>query len=273
MQRADPTPDIHNRAKACNPPTSNDFAAPMTILRSLVFLLLLVLVVIGYSLAIMASARWLSSNQLQAFSRSWSLLMLRLLRVICGLEYRISGLENLPQTPCILLSKHQSAWETIALPGLIPRPQTWVLKRELMGVPFFGWALKAYQPIAIDRAAGRKAMRQLLQQGKAHLAAGNSILVFPEGTRVAVGERKPFTIGGALLAERDNAPIVPIAHNAGVFWKRRGLRKRPGRIELIIGPPIQPEGRSAHELNALAEEWINATAESLPRQPQAVNGT
>jgi 1-acyl-sn-glycerol-3-phosphate acyltransferase len=137
----------------------------------------------------------------------------------------------------------------------------------LMRVPFFGWALKAYRPIAIDRSAGRKAMRQLLQQGAAHLAEGNSILVFPEGTRVAVGERKPFTIGGALLAERGSATIVPIAHNAGVFWKRRGLRKLPGRIDMILGPPILAEGRSAHELNTLAEEWINSTVESLPKQP------
>jgi 1-acyl-sn-glycerol-3-phosphate acyltransferase len=251
------------------PLVTNRFAAPMKFLRSLLFLMLLVVLVICYALAIMASARWVSSSRLQGLSRSWSLLLLRLLRLICGLDYRIYGLENLPEQPCILMAKHQSAWETIALPGVIPRQQAWVLKQELMRVPFFGWALKAFRPIAIDRSAGRKAMRQLLQQGKTHLAEGNSILVFPEGTRVAVGERKPFTIGGALLAERSNAPIVPIAHNAGVFWKRRAVRKLPGRIQLVIGPPIACEGRSAQELNALAEDWINTTVESLPKRPTA----
>jgi 1-acyl-sn-glycerol-3-phosphate acyltransferase len=239
----------------------------MTTLRSLLFLLVLALAVVGYSLAIVLLSRLGGQQSLLELAASWSRLLLRSLKVLCGLDYRLSGIENLPQEPCILMAKHQSAWETIAVPGVIPRPQAWVLKRELMRVPFFGSALRALHPIAIDRKAGRQAMRQLLQEGKAQLEQGRSILVFPEGTRVAVGAATPFNIGGALLAEKSGAPVVPIAHNAGVFWKRRGLRKLPGCIDMVIGPPIDTTGRSAKEINALAKAWIDETVDSLPQTP------
>ncbi|MGB5834509.1 MAG: lysophospholipid acyltransferase family protein [Thiohalocapsa sp.] len=236
----------------------------MTTLRSLLFLATLVLAVVGYSTYIVLFGKILGRAGVLAAARSWSLVLLRLLNSLCGLDYRLSGIENLPAQPCILLCKHQSAWETIAAPGIIPRPQAWVLKQELMRVPFFGWALHLFDPIAIDRKAGRTAMRKLLQEGQQHLHEGRSILVFPEGTRVAVGDRAPFNIGGALLAAKSGAPVVPIAHNAGVFWKRRGLRKLPGRIDVLVGPPIEAVGRSAKEINALAEAWINQSSQSLP---------
>jgi len=239
----------------------------MTALRSVLFLVLLVVIVVSYGLVIVAFSRWMSRDTLLGLARSWSLVLLRLLKLLCGLDYRLSGLEHLPNQPCILMAKHQSAWETIALPGILPVRQAWVLKQELMHIPVFGWALRAFHPIAIDRKAGRKAMRQLLEQGKAHLSDGDSVLVFPEGTRVAVGEHKPFTIGGALLAEKSNADIVPIAHNAGVYWKRRGLLKLPGCIEVVIGPTIKAQGRSAQELNALAQNWINSCVDQLPQSP------
>ena len=242
----------------------------MTAVRSLLFLASLMVVVLAYGLVIVTFSRWMSRDTLLGIARSWSLVLLRLLKVLCGLDYRLAGLEHLSSQPCVLMAKHQSAWETIALPGILPVRQAWVLKRELMHVPVFGWALRAFHPIAIDRKAGRKAMRQLLDQGKAHLGSDASVLVFPEGTRVAVGARKPFTIGGALLAEKSQVAIVPIAHNAGVFWKRRGLRKLPGCIEVVIGPPIAPQGRSAQELNALAQEWINGCVDRLPRTPTSV---
>ena len=242
----------------------------MTAVRSLLFLASLIVVVLGYGLVIVTFSRWMSRDTLLGIARSWSLVLLRLLKVLCGLDYRLAGLEHLSSQPCVLMAKHQSAWETIALPGILPVRQAWVLKQELMHVPVFGWALRAFHPIAIDRKAGRKAMRQLLDQGKAHLGSDASVLVFPEGTRVAVGARKPFTIGGALLAEKSQVAIVPIAHNAGVFWKRRGLRKLPGCIEVVIGPPIAPQGRSAQELNALAQEWINGCVDRLPRTPTPV---
>jgi 1-acyl-sn-glycerol-3-phosphate acyltransferase len=239
----------------------------MTTLRSLLFLVVLVFAVIGYSLAIILLSRLLERESLLNLAASWSRVVLRSLKGLCGLDYRLSGIENLPQGPCILMAKHQSAWETIAAPGVIPRPQAWVLKRELMRVPLFGSALRAFRPIAIDRKAGRQAMRQLLQEGKAQLEQGQSILVFPEGTRVAVGTAAPFNIGGALLAEKSGAPVLPIAHNAGVFWKRRGLRKLPGCIDMVIGPPIDPTGRSAKEINALVKAWIDETVDALPQTP------
>jgi len=233
----------------------------------MLFLLVLVFAVIGYSLAIIALSRRVERQSLLNLAASWSRVVLKSLKGLCGLDYRLSGLENLPQAPCILMAKHQSAWETIAIPSVIPRPQAWVLKQELMRVPFFGSALRAFGPIAIDRKAGRQAMRQLLQQGVAQLEQGQSILVFPEGTRVAVSTEVPFNIGGALLAQKSGAAVVPIAHNAGVFWKRRGLRKLPGCIDLVIGPPIDPAGRSAKEINALVKAWIDETVDALPQSP------
>lgn len=237
----------------------------MVTLRSLLFLSVFVVGVMGYSLAVLLFNRLIQSSDALAVARSWSRYSLRALKLCCGLDHRIVGLENLPDSPCILMCKHQSTWETVAVPGVVPCPQAWVLKQELMQIPMFGWALRRFRPIAIDRKAGRQALRQLVTQGIRHLEAGRSVLVFPEGTRVAVGMAAPFNIGGALLAERSGASVVPIAHNAGVFWKRRGLRKWPGRIDMVIGPPIASTGRSAKEINALASAWINEAVQALPQ--------
>jgi 1-acyl-sn-glycerol-3-phosphate acyltransferase len=193
--------------------------------------------------------------------------VLGLLKLTCGLGYRVDGLERLPAEPAIVLCKHQSAWETIALRAILPLPQTWVLKRELVRLPIFGWALAVYQPIAIDRAAGRRAMKQLLEQGKRSLRAGRWVIVFPEGTRVAPGERKAYGVGGALLAEKSGRPVVPIAHNAGVYWGRQSFLKRPGIIELRIGAPISVKDRRAAEISQDAERWIEATVAELPGHP------
>lgn len=239
----------------------------MTLIRSLLFLLFLALVVIAHGSFVLLFGRWMSREQLLGLARHWSRTLLAGLQRLCGLSYRIRGLENLPDQPFIMLVKHQSAWETIAIPGIIPRQQAWVLKQELMRVPFFGWALRFFKPIALDRKAGRKALRQLLDEGKAQLAAGQSILVFPEGTRVAVGQQSEFNIGGAMLAEKSGAPVVPITHNAGVFWRRRGVRKLAGKVDLVIGPPIETKGLSAKEINQLAAAWINKTAAQLPQSP------
>jgi 1-acyl-sn-glycerol-3-phosphate acyltransferase len=184
--------------------------------------------------------------------------------VICGLRHRVTGLEHLPDGPCIVLCKHQSTWETISLRAILPLRQAWVLKRELLRIPIFGWALSQYRPIAIDRSAGRQAMRQLLAQGQEHIANGRWVVVFPEGTRVAAGERRRYNIGGAMLAEKTGAPVVPIAHNAGFFWRRRGVRKFPGTIDVVIGKPITTTGRKASEINAEVEGWIEGTVAQLP---------
>ncbi len=237
----------------------------MTTLRSFLFLFTLGLVTIAYASYIVVFGKVIGRSGALSTAAKWSVTLLRALKTLCRLDYRVTGLEQLPTRPCILMCKHQSAWETVAVPSVFSGPQVWVLKKELMKVPFFGWALRTCQPIAIDRKAGRRAMRQLLQEGQQHIKDGYSILVFPEGTRVAVGTRAAFNIGGALLAEKSGAPVVPIAHNAGVFWRRRGILKLPGRIDMVIGPPIETSGRSAKEINALAEAWINETVERLPQ--------
>jgi 1-acyl-sn-glycerol-3-phosphate acyltransferase len=197
----------------------------------------------------------------------WGRSVLWLLRVICRLDFRVAGLENLETGPGIIYSKHQSAWETIALRAILPPRQTWVLKRELIWVPIFGWALAMFKPITIDRSAGRKAIRKLLDQGLHALAQGRWIIIFPEGTRVAPGERSTYGIGGAVLAEKSGRPLIPVAHNAGVFWGRRSLLKHPGVIDVVIGPPIAAQGRRAGEINQAAATWIEAQVERLPTAP------
>lgn len=236
----------------------------MTTLRSLLFLFAFALSVVGYGSVIFVSARFASGNTLHRVARHWSQTALWLLQVICGLSYRLRGVENLPPGPCVLMCKHQSAWETIALPGILPVRQAWVLKQELMRIPFYGWALGALSPIAINRATARTALKQLLAEGAKRFAEGRSVLIFPEGTRVPVGERRPFTIGGAMLAEKNGVPVVPIAHNSGVFWEHRRILRRAGCIDIVIGKPITTSDHNAKDVNRSAEEWINAQVDALP---------
>jgi 1-acyl-sn-glycerol-3-phosphate acyltransferase len=186
--------------------------------------------------------------------------------MICGLGYRIHGTENMPSDTCIVLCKHQSAWETIALRAILPPEHTWVLKRELLWAPFFGWALAPLRPIAIDRSTGRRAMNKLLDEGKYWLDRGRWIVIFPEGTRVAPGQRKRYGKGGAILASKTGYPIVPIAHNAGVFWRRRDINKYPGRIDVVIGQPLDTKGLTSAEISRRVEEWIEDTVAGLPQE-------
>ncbi len=191
------------------------------------------------------------------FVSRWAQLQLWLLRVLCRIEYRVEGTGHLPGGATIVLAKHQSSWETIAFQAIFP-PQTWVLKRELIWVPFFGWGLALLKPIAINRGAGRRAVEQVIEQGRARLADGIWVIVFPEGTRVAAGQRRRFGIGGAALAAATGYPVLPVAHNAGTYWPRRGFLKRPGVVRVVIGPAIDSRGRSPEEINRLAEHWIEA---------------
>jgi len=236
----------------------------MTTLRSLLFSLAFYLNTVFFGLLILLMSRLLPYGAMARVGRAWSVVSLWLLAVICGLRHRIQGLEHLREGPCVVLCKHQSSWETVSLRRILPLAQTWVLKRELLRIPVFGWALACYQPIAIDRSAGRKAIRQLLEQGQAQLGKRRWVIIFPEGTRVAAGRRGHYNIGGALLAEKAGVPVIPIAHNAGVFWRRRGVRKYPGTIDVVIGAPISTEGRKASEINAAVEEWIESTVAALP---------
>jgi 1-acyl-sn-glycerol-3-phosphate acyltransferase len=197
------------------------------------------------------------------FVSLWSRFNVGWLRISCGISYRVRGQEHIPAGPAIIMAKHQSTWETLALQIIFP-PQVWVLKRELLHVPFFGWGLAVLEPIAIDRSAGRTAVRQVLEEGTARLRAGRWIVIFPEGTRVAPGVRGRYGIGGAMLAARSGYPIVPVAHNAGEFWSRKALLKRPGMVEVVIGPVIEPGDRSPGELREAVEEWIEGEMARLP---------
>ena len=202
------------------------------------------------------------------FITRWSRFNLWWLAVTCGLRFIVEGAGNLPREPAVVLCRHESMWETLALQTLFA-PQTWLLKKSLLRVPFFGWGLALLRPIAIDRAAGNEAMRALIREGARCLDDGAWVVVFPEGTRLAPQERRPFLRGGALLAKRTGRAIVPIAHNSGDFWRRRRFIKRPGTIRLAIGPAIDSEGASATELTRRAEEWIHEQVASIRRRPVA----
>ena len=187
----------------------------------------------------------------------WAYFVIWWLKKTCGLTYQVEGLENIPKTPAIILSQHQSAWETIAYQQIFPI-QIWLLKRELLKLPLFGWALATLKPIAIERKHLRQSMQKIVEQGKQRLAEGSWILIFPEGTRVAKGEKKRYGIGGAMLAAQSGYPVVPVALNSGEFWAPKIFIKYPGVIKVIIGPVIESKGKSYKEINALVEKWINS---------------
>jgi 1-acyl-sn-glycerol-3-phosphate acyltransferase len=186
---------------------------------------------------------------------SYARTMIWLLKVVCGIRHEVLGIENIPAEPCVVLCKHQSAWETLALQFIFP-PQAWVLKRELLWIPFFGWGLAMTSPIAINRSDGKGAVKQLLKQGKQRLAQGFCVVVFPEGTRIPFGQRGKYKIGGALLAASSGAPVVPVAHNAGRLWGRNSFIKRPGLVTMSIGQPIVTKGIKADVINSSTEAWI-----------------
>ena len=233
----------------------------MTYLRSLIFLLLqLVLTPIFSTLAILTFP--FSPLTRYRLISSYARTMIWLLRVVCGIRHEVTGLENIPSEPCVVLCKHQSAWETLALQVIFP-PQAWVLKRELLWLPFFGWGLAMTSPIAIDRSDGKGAVKQLLKQGKERLAQGFFVVIFPEGTRIPYGQRGKYKIGGALLAASAKVPVLPVAHNAGRLWGRNAFSKHPGLITMSIGKTIATEGLKSDEINARAEAWIENEIQQL----------
>lgn len=188
----------------------------------------------------------------------WAYATLWWLKLTCNLTLKIEGVENIPAGNGLILAKHQSAWETIALQTVFP-PQTWVLKRNLLWIPVFGWGLAMSSPIAIDRSAGKKALKQVIKQGIERLQAGLWVVIFPEGTRTAPGERKKYAIGGAMLAQKSGYQVVPVCHNAGEFWPKQGFIKKPGVITLVIGEAFDPAGMKATQINERVEEWIETT--------------
>ena len=226
----------------------------VALVRSTLYMLLQILITPPFALVTLACFP-LSSQHRYRVTSSWTFVMLFLLRHVCGIRYRIIGAENIPNNPSIVLSKHQSAWETLAFQKIFP-PQVWVLKKELLRIPFFGWGLAMTSPIAIDRSARKKALEQIVEQGKDRLQQGFWIVIFPEGTRIPPGQRGKYRIGGAWLATHTNTLVVPVAHNAGVLWGRNSFVKWPGTVTVSIGNPIDPTGMEAGELNAQVETWI-----------------
>lgn len=192
----------------------------------------------------------------------WASAMMWWLKLTCKLDFRVEGQENIPQGTALILAKHQSAWETIAMQTIFP-PQTWVLKRNLLLIPIFGWGLAMTRPIAIDRSAGKKALKQVIEQGINRLQRGLWVVIFPEGTRTAPGQQKRYAIGGAMLAQKSGYPVVPVCHNAGEFWPKQGFVKKPGTITLVIGDAFDPSEMKAGDINARVEEWIESTYQRI----------
>ncbi|SES93326.1 1-acyl-sn-glycerol-3-phosphate acyltransferase [Nitrosomonas marina] len=243
----------------------------LAFLRSACYMLLLVIITPPYAIFTLACFP-LSAHARYRVTSTWTRMILFLLQHVCGLRYRLLGAENIPKTPSIVLSKHQSAWETLAFQKIFP-PQVWVLKKELLQIPFFGWGLAMTSPIAIDRTAGRSALDQVVEQGQERLKSGFWVVIFPEGTRMPPGKRGSYRIGGAWLATHTNTLVVPVAHNAGEFWARNAFVKKPGIITVSIGKPIDPAGMEANELNAKVEEWIETEVVRISQRQTAINSS
>ena len=230
-------------------------------LASLVFTAFLFLSTALYALLVVATCS-LPYRARYAIVRSWARLQLGALRVLCGLDYVVEGREHIPPGNHVSMWRHSSTWETIAQIVVFP-PQAWVLKREILWIPIVGWGTRCMRPIAIDRNAGISAVNQVVQQGQERLAAGMWVLVFPEGTRVAPGQSRKYGISGALLAAASGRCIVPVAHDAGRYWRRRGLLKRRGTVRVVIGPPIQSAGREPRVIIEEVRSWIEARVAEL----------
>lgn len=239
----------------------------MIVIRSTLFAVLQIVLTIFFSLIAYASFPFSAHTRyriITGYNRS----VVWLARWVLGIRYVVRGREHLPAVPAIILSKHQSAWETIAFLYLFP-PVAAVIKQELLDLPIFGRAYRMLSPIAIDRSAGRAALKRIVEQGRDKLAQGFWVLVFPEGERVAPGEKGRYGIGGGWLAANTGAPVVPVAHNAGEVWAKDAFLKRPGTITISIGPVIDSMDRSASDIMREAEAWIENEMTRLPHATQA----
>lgn len=234
----------------------------MQLLGSLFFTTFLFAWTFCYSIFFVMACALLPFRRRFALVRVWARVLLAVLKWTCALDYRIEGLENLPSGNHIALWKHSSSWETIAMALVFPR-QVWVLKRELTWIPVVGWGIRQVHAIAIDRKSGHSAVSQVIAQGKARLAEGDWIIIFPEGTRMPLGQTRRYGVSGALLAAETGKLLVPVAHDAGRFWPRRGWRKRPGTIRVVIGPPVSAEAGDPRETNQAVQAWVEATVARL----------
>jgi 1-acyl-sn-glycerol-3-phosphate acyltransferase len=228
----------------------------MTTLRSILFLLGSVLVTAVFGILVPAGGLF-GTHVAAATARTYARVMLAWVQVSLGISYEVQGWEHVPKEPVILMAKHQSAWETLFMEARFP-DQCWIVKKELLWLPFVGWGLIAIKCIAIDRSSGHSARDQIVEQGAQRLKEGLWVSIFPEGTRVAPGKVGRYGIGGALLATRTGTPILPIAHNAGEYWPRYAFKKHAGRVKVVIGPPIATSGRDVLEVNNEVQQWIEA---------------
>ena len=228
----------------------------MQLLRSLLFNTYMILsaCVCG---AFMSLCFWSPYSFQFAVARFWARCLLWVLARLCGLKFTVEGRERIPEGAHIVMSKHSSAWETIAQFVIFP-PHVWVLKRELLWIPFVGWGLKLLRPIAINRSEGHRAANQVVEQGSARLRDGLWVIVFPEGTRVVAGATKKFGFSGAMLAIATGKLLVPVSHNAGQFWPRRGIVKKAGTVHVVIGEPIAPTGKNPRQLTDEVKRAVDA---------------
>jgi len=226
-------------------------------LRSLLFMLLMVVATLIWAPLCFLCAP-LPYNKRYFWTSRWNMFVIWAAKVVCGIRYQVKGYENLPDAPVILLSKHQSAWETIFYLYFMPRPLVYVFKKELIYIPLFGWALRLLRMIPINRNKGRDAFAQVVTHGRKRLADGQWIIMFPEGTRTPVGEKGKYKGGGTRLAIETKTPVVPIAMNSGECWSKNSFIKKPGTITVSIGKPISPEGLNATELMQQVENWIES---------------
>lgn len=238
----------------------------MILIRSTVFAVLQILLTILFTFVAFASVPFSPRTRYRMIT-GYNHAVIFVARWVLGIRYVVLGRENLPSGPAIILSKHQSAWETIAFLCLFP-PVAAVIKQELLDLPFFGWAYRLLSPIAIDRSAGRTALKKIVEQGRDKLAQGFWVLVFPEGERMAPGVKGRYGIGGGWLAANTGTPVVPVAHNAGEVWARDAFIKYPGTITISIGPVISSQDKSAADIMREVEAWIETEMATLPRATQ-----
>ena len=231
-------------------------------LRSALYLLWLVATVVPWALAVLVASIFIRGDPLYWMCVGWCRVAIWGARTICGVRWRIGGMEQLPRAdqtaPMLLAPKHQSTWETLALPTLMPHPLCYVFKRELLLIPFFGWAMARLDMIHIDRESRAAAMKHVIEQGKAVLSQGTWVIMFPEGTRIPRGEKGTYQTAGTRLAVESGAPVVPIAVSSGKCWPREGFTKYPGVVQVSIGKPIPSVGREPKALMREVEAWIEA---------------
>jgi len=227
----------------------------ISVLRAILYQVFLIVTVIPYAIACLLWAP-LPRRWRYRLTVGWPRMALWGAKVILGIRWQVKGWENLPDGPGIVLSKHQSAWETLFFPAHMPRELCFVYKKELHLVPFFGWGLALLQMIPINRSKGRDAFEQVIRLGQKRIDEGRWPILFPEGTRIAAGKTGRYKMGGALLASRTNTPVIPVAHNAGELWPRKAFIKKPGLVTVSIGPLIHPDGLTAEQLNEKVKSWI-----------------